>query len=143
MARAVVADEWARPRCGLSLFSGGHDEKRGKEVSVLDASCPKGEPAVGVVAACSRSRAARVPRRRREAKGPHRRARPKFWFALGQCYIEAVVEGDGRGDAGINRTAGGMLAALHAFVSDPRISSATEVNAYWEIDGEPAEPLRA
>ena len=45
------------------------------------------------------------------------------------------MEGDGRGDAGINRTAGGMLAALQAFVSDPRISSATEVNAFWEIDG--------
>ena len=46
VARACVAEEWcqwARPRCGLNLFmnSGGHDEKRGKEVSVLDASCPK------------------------------------------------------------------------------------------------------
>jgi hypothetical protein len=70
-------------------------------------------------------------------------ALPKFWSALGQCYIEAVVDGDGRGDAGINRTAGGMLAALQAFVFDPRISSATEGNAYWKIDGEPAEPLRA
>ena len=70
-------------------------------------------------------------------------ARPKFWSTLGQCYIETVVEGDGRGDAGINRTAGGMMAALQAFVLDPRISSATEVNAYWEIGGEPAEPLRA
>ena len=43
VARAFVAEEWcqwARPRCGLKLFSGGHDEKRGKEVSVLDASCP-------------------------------------------------------------------------------------------------------
>ena len=70
-------------------------------------------------------------------------AKPKFWSALGQCYIEAVVDGDGRDDVGINRTAGGMLAALQAFVVDPRISSATEVNAYWEIDGEPAEPLRA
>jgi hypothetical protein len=43
LARAVVAEEWgqwAGPRCGLNLFSGGHDEKRGKEVSVLDASCP-------------------------------------------------------------------------------------------------------
>ena len=59
-------------------------------------------------------------------------ARPKFWSTLGQCYIETVVEGDGRGDAGINRTAGGMMAALQAFVLDPRISSATEVNAYWE-----------
>ena len=53
-------------------------------------------------------------------------ARPKFWSTLGQCYIETVVEGDGRGDAGINRTAGGMLAALHALVSDPRISSPTK-----------------
>jgi len=70
-------------------------------------------------------------------------ARPKFWSTLGQCYIETVVEGDDRGDAGINRTAGGMLAALQAFVVDPRISSATDVNAYWGVDGVPAEPLRA
>jgi len=70
-------------------------------------------------------------------------ARPKFWSTLGQCYIETVVEGDDRGDAGINRTAGGMLAALQAFVVDPRIFSATDVNAYWGIDGVPAEPLRA
>ena len=62
---------------------------------------------------------------------------------LGQCYIDTVVEGDDRGDAGINRTAGGMLAALQAFVVDPRVFSATDVNAYWGIDGVPAEPLRA
>ena len=70
-------------------------------------------------------------------------AKPKFWSTLGQFYIDTVVEGDDRRDAGIDRTAGGMLAALHAFVVDPRISSATEVNAYWEINGAPAEPLRA
>ena len=37
-------------------------------------------------------------------------AKPKFWSTLGQLYIETVVEGDGRGDADINRTAGGMMA---------------------------------
>ena len=53
------------------------------------------------------------------------------------------MEGDGRVGAGSNRTAGGMLAALQAFVVDQRIFSATDVNAYWGIDEVPAEPLRA
>ena len=70
-------------------------------------------------------------------------AKPKFWSTLGQFCIDTVVEGDDRRDAGINRTAGGMLAALQAFVVDPRIFSATDVNAYWGIDEVPAEQLRA
>ena len=70
-------------------------------------------------------------------------AKPKFWSTLGQCYIDTVVEGDDRGGAGINRTAGGMLAALQAFVVDQGTFSATDVNAYWGIDEVPAEPLRA
>jgi hypothetical protein len=41
-------------------------------------------------------------------------AKQKFWSTLGQFYIETVAEGDDRGDAGINHTAGGMLAALQA-----------------------------
>ena len=69
-------------------------------------------------------------------------ARPKFWLALGQNYVESVVEGDARARAGINRTAGGILAALHALALDQHISSPTEVNAYWDIDG-PAGPPQA
>ena len=70
-------------------------------------------------------------------------AKQKFWSTLGQCYIETVVEGDDRRNAGINRTAGGLLAALQALVVDERVSSATDVNEYWEIEGAPAEPPRA
>ena len=69
-------------------------------------------------------------------------ARPKFWLALGQNYVESVVEGDARARAGINRTAGGILAALHALALDQHISSPTEVKAYWDIDG-PAGPPQA
>ncbi len=50
------------------------------------------------------------------------------------------MEGDARARAGINRS---ILAALHALAFDPRISSPTEVNAYWDIDGGPAELPRA
>ena len=51
------------------------------------------------------------------------------------------MEGDARARAGINRTAGGILAALHALALDQRISS-REVKAYWDIDG-PAGPRQA
>ena len=61
-------------------------------------------------------------------------ARPKFWLILGQSYIETVVEGDARARAGINRTAGGILATLHVFASDERII--THRNAYWKIGEE-------
>ena len=68
-------------------------------------------------------------------------ARPKFWLALGQNYVESVVEGDARARAGINRTAGGIL-ALCTLALDQHISSPTEVNACWDIDG-PAGPPQA